>query len=175
MELSGLLLCIRDVLNSYMAWGLAVLMMVFYNSVSQPVVHIPPGVQGMFRRGKVRDIKNTKLWLFYHFLPLSHFNLFIVSRSTVYIPFIVKYVRHTVITEFVFCLVLHCEHISYREMHFGVLRKIPFGQGVPEEKRLETTVLQYLSGLLHTGHEFPTSFIDQSSYHLVLYNISPFS
>jgi hypothetical protein len=84
---------------------------IVYGSVSQPVVCVPWGVRGRFRRGTLKDIKNKKLCLFYHILSLSHFNFFIVSISTVCIPFIIKYVCHTVINEFVFSLLLRYEHI----------------------------------------------------------------
>jgi hypothetical protein len=54
----------------------------------------------------MRDIKAL-----YHFLTLSHYNLIIVSVSTVYVPFIIKYVCHTVITEFEYCILVRYEHI----------------------------------------------------------------
>jgi hypothetical protein len=44
-----------------------------------------------------------------NFLSLSHFNLFIVSISIVCTLFIIIYVCHIVITEYVFCLLVHYE------------------------------------------------------------------
>jgi hypothetical protein len=38
-----------------------------YSNVSQPVVPVPPGVRGRFRRGTLRDIKNLTFYL-YHIL-----------------------------------------------------------------------------------------------------------
>jgi hypothetical protein len=76
---------------------------IIWGSVFQPVVRVSPGVHGRFRWGALREIKNLKL-LFYHFLYLSLFNLFIVCMSTVCVLLIIKFVCHTIITEFVFCL-----------------------------------------------------------------------
>jgi hypothetical protein len=72
------------------------------------------------------------------FLTLSlfffGFKRLIVSISTVFIPFIIQYACHNVVTEFVnlFFLSLRYEHKLYGEMYFGVIK----------EKRFETIGLQ---------------------------------
>jgi hypothetical protein len=71
---------------------------VLWDSVFQPVVRVPPGIRGRFRRGTSREIKYLKLWLLHQFVSLSHFNLFIVSIRNVGLPFIIKFVCHTIIT-----------------------------------------------------------------------------
>jgi hypothetical protein len=76
-------------------------------SVSQPVVRGPPGVRGRFRRGTLGDIKSLKLWLFY---SLSLITFEVVDCISDYCLCTVRNkicsLCDTVITEFVFCLLL---------------------------------------------------------------------
>jgi hypothetical protein len=69
---------------------------------------------------------------------------------------------HTIITEFVFFfLLLRYENILrlYREMHFGVLKKLPFGLGVLKKKGWEPLLFTYpnttvkLSRYRHASYE----------------------
>jgi hypothetical protein len=106
------------------------------------------------------------------FLPLSHFNLFIVSIWTVCILFIIKYACHTVVC--ILPIITLREHNYIEKCILGYLRKFLSAKGYLKKKGLsyrikkcdvevDVSVVTFLLNSINTYCNILTMYWQQSA------------